>query len=200
VKPVRDVGRGQFTHTLTAVDGSVVKTLKSIAEATFMGEKNGDSHSAWRHYTRFKVDRHVPTRMAVSPGSNSGHNDEKKRLRSALQADHCYIMDRWFAQYTLWNDIVAAGSSYVCRIRENSNLDAAIEERPVSETAAAAGVLRDRLGEPGGVARAYQQTERRNVTPAAWHSSLRGSMLPSDRTPSHCNGREVHQHMPFQKG
>jgi len=143
VKPVRDVGRGQLAHTLTAVDGSVVKTLKSIAEAAFMGDKNGDSHSAWRLHTQFDVDRHVPTRMEVSPGSNSGHNDEKNRLRSALQADHCYVMDRWFAQYTLWNDIVAAGSSYVCRIRDNSNLDAVIEERPVSVTAAAAGVLRD---------------------------------------------------------
>ena len=143
VKPVRDVARGQLAHTLTAVDGSVVKTLKSIAEAAFMGDKNGDSHSAWRLHTQFDVDRHVPTRMEVSPGSNSGHNDEKNRLRSALQADHCYVMDRWFAQYTLWNDIVAAGSSYVCRIRDNSNLDAVIEERPVSVTAAAAGVLRD---------------------------------------------------------
>ena len=143
VKPVRDVGRGHLAHTLTAVDGSVVKTLKSIAEAAFMGDKNGDSHSAWRLHTQFDVDRHVPTRMEVSPGSNSGHNDEKNRLRSALQADHCYVMDRWFAQYTLWNDIVAAGSSYVCRIRDNSNLDAVIEERPVSVTAAAAGVLRD---------------------------------------------------------
>ena len=143
VKPVRDVGRGHLAHTLTAVDGSVVKTLKSIAEAAFMGDKNGDSHSAWRLHTQFDIDRHVPTRMEVSPGSNSGHNDEKNRLRSALQADHCYVMDRWFAQFTLWNDIVGAGSSYVCRIRDNSNLDAVIEERPVSATAAAAGVLRD---------------------------------------------------------
>ena len=151
VKPVRDVGRGHLAHTLTAVDGSVVKTLKSIAEAAFMGDKNGDSHSAWRLHTQFDIDRHVPTRMEVSPGSNSGHNDEKNRLRSALQADHCYVMDRWFAQFTLWNDIVGAGSSYVCRIRDNSNLGAVIEERPVSATAAAAGVLRDVVVDLGAI-------------------------------------------------
>jgi hypothetical protein len=143
VKPVRDVRRGHTAHVLTAVDGSVVKTLKSIAEAAFMNDKNGDSHSGWRLHTHFDVDRHVPTRIEVSPGSNSGHNDEKNRLRTALQADHCYVMDRWFAQYILWNDIVAAGSSYVCRIRDNSNLDAVVEERPVSAPAAAVGVLRD---------------------------------------------------------
>ena len=143
VKPVRDVRRGHTAHVLTAIDGSVVKTLKSIAEAAFMNDKNGDSHSGWRLHTHFDVDRHVPTRIEVSPGSNSGHNDEKNRLRTALQADHCYVMDRWFAQYILWNDIVAAGSSYVCRIRDNSNLDAVVEEGPVSAPAAAVGVLRD---------------------------------------------------------
>jgi Transposase DDE domain len=149
VKPVRDVRRGHTSHVLTAVDGSVVKTLKSIAEATFMNDKNGDSHSGWRLHTHFDVDCHVPTRIEVSPGSNSGHNDEKNRLRTALQPDHCYVMDRWFAQYTLWNEIVAARSSYVCRIRDNSNLDSVIEERPVSAEAAAANVLRDAIVDLG---------------------------------------------------
>jgi Transposase DDE domain len=149
VKPVSDVRRGQLAHTLIAVDGSVVKTLKSITAAAFMNDKNGGSHSGWRFHTHFDVDRHVPTRIEVSPGSNSGHNDEKNRLRTALQADHCYVMDRWFAQYTLWNDIVAVGSSYVCRIRDNSNLDTVIEERPVSVEAAAANVLRDAIVDLG---------------------------------------------------
>jgi hypothetical protein len=143
VKPVRDVRGGHLAHALTAVDGSVVKTLKTIAEAAFMTDKNGGSHSGWRLHTHFDIDRHVPTRIEVSAGSNSGHNDEKNRLRAALQPDHCYVMDRWYAQFTLWNDIVAAKSSYVCRIRDNSNLDAVIEERPVSAAAEAAGVLRD---------------------------------------------------------
>ena len=141
VKPVRDVRRGHFSHTLTAVDGSVVKTLKSIAEATFMGDKNGGSHSGWRLHTHFDIDRHVPTQMKVTPGSKSGHNDEKHRLRNVIKPDHCYVMDRWYGQYTLWNDIVAKESSYVCRIRDNSDLDDVAEERPVS--AEAAGVLRD---------------------------------------------------------
>ncbi|SIN68418.1 Transposase DDE domain-containing protein [Singulisphaera sp. GP187] len=143
VKPVRDVRGGHLAHALTAVDGSVVKTLKTIAEAAFMNDKNGGSHSGWRLHTHFAIDRHVPTRIEVSAAANSGHNDEKNRLRAALQSDHCYVLDRWYAQFTLWNDIVAAGSSYVCRIRDNSNLNAVIEERPVSATAAAADVLRD---------------------------------------------------------
>ena len=143
VRPVRDVRKGHFSHTLTAVDGSVVKTLKSIAEATFMSDKNGGSHGAWRLHTHFDIDRHVPASIEVTPGSNSGHNDEKHRLRKAIKSDHRYVMDRWHAQYTLWNAIAAKESSYVCRIRDNSGLDDIVEERQVSEGAAADGVLRD---------------------------------------------------------
>jgi len=29
-------------------------------------------------------------------------------------------MDRWYAEFKLFNDIVAASSSYVCRVRDNS--------------------------------------------------------------------------------
>ena len=62
---------------------------------------------------------------------------------ASLQPDHCYVMDRWYAEFALFNDIVAVGSSYVCRIRDNSNLDEVVEERPVSRAARRAGVLRD---------------------------------------------------------
>jgi hypothetical protein len=29
-------------------------------------------------------------------------------------------MDRWYGEFALWNEIVEKGSSYVCRIRDNS--------------------------------------------------------------------------------
>jgi Transposase DDE domain len=149
VKPVRDVRGNHLAHTLTAFDGSVVKTLKSIAEAAFMTDKTGGSHSGWRLHTHFDIDRHVPTQIEVTPGCNSGCNDEKNRLRAALQSDHCYVMDRWFAQFALWNDIVAAESSYVCRIRDNSNFDSVLEERPISVAATAASVVRDMVVDLG---------------------------------------------------
>jgi hypothetical protein len=149
VKPVGDVRKGHLTQLLVAVDGSVIKTLASLAQAAFMKDKNGGSHSGWRLHTHFDVDRHVPIRIDVTAARNSGKDDEKSRLRAVLQADHCYVMDRWFAEFALWNQIVAASSSYVCRIRDNSNLEAVIEERPVPDTARDVGVLRDvvvRLG------------------------------------------------------
>jgi hypothetical protein len=150
VKPVRDVRQGHLAHALTAVDGSVVKTLKSITEAAFMGDKNGESHCGWRLHTHFDIDRGVPVRIDVTRASNSGKDDEKNRLRERLRPDHCYVMDRWYGQFTLFRDIVAAGSSYVCRIRDNTNLLDVVEERPISEEAKAAGVIRDVVVELGG--------------------------------------------------
>lgn len=143
VKPIRNVGRGHTDHILTAVDGSVAKTLSTITEAAYLKNGNGVSKSAWRLHTHFDIDRHVPSRIDVTVGKNSGKADEKNVLREVLQPDHCYVIDRWYAEFKLFNDIRAARSSYVCRIRDNSNLDAVEEERPLSDEARKAGVLRD---------------------------------------------------------
>ena len=153
VRPVRDVRKGHLAHALTAVDGSVVRTLKSITEAAFMRDKGGGSHSGWRLHTHFDIDRHVPTRIDVTPGSNGGRDDEKQRLRAAIKSDHCYVMDRWYAQYAPWNAIVAGGSSYVCRIRDNSDLEDVSEERPVAAAAKAVGVSRDAVVNLGASAK-----------------------------------------------
>jgi hypothetical protein len=131
-------------HVVTAVDGSVVQTLSTIAEAAYLKTKNGDSRSAWRLHTHFDVDRGVPTRIDVTSGKNGGKTDEKAVLRGNLQPDHCYLMDRWYAQFTLFNEIHQLGSSYVCRIRDNSAY-VILEERPLSAAARAAGVLSDQI-------------------------------------------------------
>jgi hypothetical protein len=144
-KPIRCIGQGHVSQVLTAVDGSVVNTLISIVEATYHRAKNGKSHSGWRFHTHFEIDRSVPVRMDVTTARNSGHAEEKNQLRSHLEKDHCYVMDRWYHEFTLWNDIVAAGSSYVCRVRDNTNVTRVVEERPVSEAARQAGVLADQV-------------------------------------------------------
>ncbi len=149
VPATRSIGQDRIQHVLTAVDGSVVKTLASLAEAAYLRDKNGRSHSAWRFHTHFEIDRGVPVRMEVTAGTNGGKTDEKQRLRAVLEADRCYVLDRWYAQFTLWNEIVALGSSYVCRIRDNSDLSRQVEQRPLSDAARRAGVLGDVVVELG---------------------------------------------------
>jgi hypothetical protein len=145
VTPIRRIGQGHLSHVLTAVDGSVVNTLASIAEAAYHGSKNGKSHSGWRFHTHFEIDRGIPVRMDVTSARNGGQTEEKHQLRKRLQPDCCYVMDRWYGEFRLWNDIVAAGSSYVCRVKDNTNLTHVVEERPVSKAAQQAGVLSDQV-------------------------------------------------------
>jgi hypothetical protein len=156
VPPLRSVAGGQLKQLVTAVDGSMVKTLSTIAQAAYLKNVHGQNKSAWRLHTHFDVDRGVPTRIDVTTGKNSGKSDEKNVLRTRLQADHCYVMDRWFAEFKLFNDIHAIGSSYVCRVRDNSRYDV-IEARPLSEEAIAAGILSDEVVELGARSRASKR-------------------------------------------
>lgn len=149
VQPIRRVGRRHLDQELVVVDGSVIQTLCTIAQAAYLKNIHGQSKSAWRLHTHFSIDRHVPIRIDVTGGLNRGKTDEKNVLRDALEPDHCYVLDRWYAEFKLFNEIRAVGSSYVCRLRDNSNLDAVEQERPLSPEAQQAGVLRDlvvRLG------------------------------------------------------
>lgn len=148
VRPARNVAGEHLDQVLSAVDGSVVKTLSTIAQAAYLKNVHGHSKSAWRLHTHFDIDRGVPTRIDVTSGKNSGKSDEKNVLRARLQTDHCYVMDRWYAQFKLFNDINAIGSSYVCRVRDNSRYEV-IEARPLSDAALAAGVLSDEIVELG---------------------------------------------------
>jgi len=42
-------------------------------------------------------------------------------MRNSIQRDRLYVMDRGYEMFKLFNEIVAAGSSYVCRVRDNSS-------------------------------------------------------------------------------
>jgi hypothetical protein len=144
VPRARSIAGDHVPQVLTAVDGSVVRTLASLAEAAYLTDKNGSTHCAWRFHTHFEIDRGVPVRMDVTTALNSGKTDEKSQLRSRLEPDRCYVMDRWYAEFALWNEIVRSRSSYVCRIRDNSNLRDVVEDRPLSTAAQQAGVIGDR--------------------------------------------------------
>jgi Transposase DDE domain len=139
-----DTRLAEIKHTVTLVDGTLLKALPRITEAMWLTTRTGTVHHAWRLHTQFELDKHVPLRMDLTNGRNSGPSDEKTVLRAHLAADRCYVMDRWYAQFTLFNDIHRAGSSYVCRLRDNT-VPKIVEERPLSDDALAAGVLSDQI-------------------------------------------------------
>ena len=140
----------EVKHLITAVDGSVVKTLSRIVQAAYTKSSgDGRSLSAWRLHTQFEIERGLPARIDVTGAGNHGEADERVVLRKTLQPDRCYVMDRGYAQFSLFNAIVAAGSSYVCRVRDNSVYEV-LEQRPLSPEALQADVTFDavvRLGD-----------------------------------------------------
>ena len=138
----RDWRLKDVRQTVTLVDGTLLKALPRITEAMWLSTRTGTVHHAWRLHTHFELDKHVPVQMTLTDGRNSGDSDEKTVLRRQLQADHCYVMDRWYAQFTLFNDIHRAHSSYVCRVRDNSVFEV-VKERPLSAADHEAGVVRD---------------------------------------------------------
>ena len=144
LKPLRHDKRLQdIKQTLTLVDGSLVSALPSIMEASFRKRHQGSGLVKWRLHAHFEVDRYVPHRIDVTP-DGGGEHDERSVLEQTLQSDRLYVMDRGYAKFTLFNRILAAGSSYVCRLRDNSAYEVE-EERPLSECQRSAGVLSDQI-------------------------------------------------------
>jgi hypothetical protein len=135
---------GRLPGKLTLVDSTLIQTLCTVAEAMFLPLADGRHSHAWRLHLQFDVDHHVPGRWEITEPKNTGRSDEKSVLRRNLCAGHTYVMDRWYAQFTLWNDIKRAGSNYVCRVRDNSVYEV-LEDRPPDRQAIEAGVISDQV-------------------------------------------------------
>ncbi len=133
----------EVKHLVTAVDGTVVKTLSRIVQAAYTKSSgDGRSLSAWRLHTQFEVERGLPSRIDVTGAGNHGQSDERQVLRKSLEADRCYVMDRGYAQFSLFNAIADKGSSYVCRVRDNSVYEV-VEQRELTDEAKEANITFD---------------------------------------------------------
>jgi len=128
-------------HTLTLVDGTLMNSLPKILQAVVLKEEKGSALVKWRLHTQFEVQRYVPTRIDVTP-NGGGEHDERAVMENTIQAGRCYVMDRGYAKFALFNKIHAAPSSYVCRLRDNSAYQV-LEERPLTDADRAASVIRD---------------------------------------------------------
>jgi hypothetical protein len=128
---------------LTAVDGSVFAALPRMAWALWTDAE----HRGVKLHLHFDVLKGVPadatlTRAACSEGAE---------LAGSLRPGRLYVLDRGYADYALFAEIVAAGSSLIARVRD-STAYVVDRERPLTAEARAAGVVRDvvisRLGTP----------------------------------------------------
>jgi hypothetical protein len=121
---------------LTLVDGSLLPALPKLTEAMWLD----DEHKAFKMHMHFELLKSVPVRMDLT----DGNGNERDVLQKALKPERTYVMDRGYAKFSLFKAILDSGSSFVCRIRDNSVFDVT-EERELSHCALDAGVVRDAI-------------------------------------------------------
>jgi len=136
VAPVTPPQEWASLKDLVAVDGSLLPACSRMAWALWVDEDN----RAAKMHVHFEVLRGIPVKVTLTEGNGS----ETFQLRSTLTADRLYVVDRGYAEYQLFQDIIDAGSSFIGRIRSNAVWEV-VEERPVSAAANAAGVRSDRI-------------------------------------------------------
>lgn len=140
-QPLVSGHEAQALRDLQAVDGSVLPALPQMAWALW---RDGQ-HRAAKMHVHFHVLKGVPTQVTITAANTS----ERDQLRQSLEPGGFYVMDRGYRDWGFFEDIGAAGASFVGRVQDNTVIHPA-QERPLTEAARAAGVVRDVVIEQTG--------------------------------------------------
>lgn len=132
--PLEKGPQAEAIRGLTAVDGSFLPALPRMVWALYQD----DEHHAAKLHLHFDVLNGVPSDAQVTPGACC----ESANMLAMLQPNRFYVMDRGYANYDLLQGILRVGSSFVVRVKDNTAFGVK-EERPLTEAARAAGVVRD---------------------------------------------------------
>jgi hypothetical protein len=132
--PLQSGKEAEALRGLTATDGSLLPALPKMAWALWLD----DQHRAAKLHLQFDVFKGVPYKASVTAGNDS----ERQQLRAGLEPGRLYAIDRGYADYQLFQEIIDARSSFIGRVRDNTVYQP-VEERPLSAEARSAGVLRE---------------------------------------------------------
>ena len=88
---------------ITAVDGTVIETVKRVAELSWTPKAKGKHLSAYRLHTHFEVLSGKAVRIDATSANPGGDADERAALRRTVEADRCYVLDRGYISDGLWN-------------------------------------------------------------------------------------------------
>lgn len=137
LKPLaHDQRLDEITGILTLVDGTVLRALPKLTEAMV----HDKTDRGVKLHTHFELLKGVPVLIDTTEATAS----ERAQLAKKLQPDRVYVMDRGYAAFWLFEQIRAVGSSFVCRIRDNSVYEV-IEDRPLTNEDRAMGVVSDQI-------------------------------------------------------
>jgi Transposase DDE domain len=197
VRPLASDPRlAELEHAVTLADGTMLAALPRLAQAAALGTcyavgRDGRGKFAWRLHTQFDLRLPYPLRIDVTGANASGERSERKMLSRTIESGRTYVTDGGYVDYQFFDDIVEVGSSYVCRVREDSAFTV-LEERDLSPQARAQGIVRDMLikpGQPDSCRRKHPvrmivikvtphlRRSRRVVGSAASHATVKGSRI-----------------------
>lgn len=184
---IRSKPAGRFAavgQPITAVDGTIIETVKRVAELSWTPVAGGKHLSAYRLHTHFEVLSGKAVRIDATSANTKGEADERAVLERTVEADRCYVLDRGYAKFGLWNVIAAKGSSYVCRVRDKTATTVR-EVNDLTEADRVASVISDEIVELGWRSRHRTRpdhTVRLICVAVKPHESYRGMQGP------HCDG------------
>ena len=122
-------------------DGSVLEGVPRMVWALWLRSHD----TGVKVHLDYDVLRGVPTDVDFTVGCGS----ETESLRSRLEANKLYVLDRGYADYGFFQCVLDAKSSLLCRVQSNAVCNT-IEERAVSDEARALGVQSDEIVMLGG--------------------------------------------------
>ena len=119
---------------LTAVDGTLINALPKMTWALWKNQ-----HNAIKAHTQFDIEKHVPVKITITQ-ANAG---EIEVLAQNLEPGRIYVKDRGYVSLALFQQILEAGSSFVCRVKENSVYEC-LQAYELTPDALAAGIVFDK--------------------------------------------------------
>jgi hypothetical protein len=123
-----------LTGILTAVDGTLINALPKMTWALWKNEQK-----AFKAHTQFDMEKNVPVKMTITE-ANAG---EIEVLADNLEPGRIYVKDRGYAGLALFQQILETGSSFVCRVKDNTVYEC-LEEFELTDGALAAGIVFDK--------------------------------------------------------
>jgi hypothetical protein len=132
--PLERGADAQALRDLTVVDGTLLPALPQMLWALWTSPQ----HRAAKLHLQFDVLKGVPSDATLTAATES----EAAQLQAMLAPGHFYVLDRGYESYQLLQAILAVGSSFLLRVKDNIGFGVT-RERPLTDAARAAGVVRD---------------------------------------------------------
>ena len=144
----------EVKRAVTLADSTVLGGLAGLAGAAvnqtrYSTTRDGRELHGWRLHLQLDLKTFSPCRAIVTGAANAGPIREHNVLKAHLEAGRCYVGDCAYGDRGVLDQVVAADSSYVMRVREDSVFEV-LEEKELSQAALDAGVVRDVIVRLGG--------------------------------------------------